>query len=211
MTIGIIGAGGLGSNVARMFANSGIEAVIANRRGPDSLAPLVAELGPAIRAGSIEDAASADVVVAAVRWDDIEKVLRPLAPWGGRIVVDATNPVEFLGPDAPADPDNPLAAYGIRAVDLGGKHSSEVFSTFVPGARVVKAFNHLEAGLLARKPESGRRVLFHSGDDADARADVQRIIEQTGHFPIDLGSLNVGAPLFSMFGPLASINLVKLA
>lgn len=213
MGIGIIGAGGLGSNVARMLAKGGIPATIANSRGPESLAPLVQELGPSIRAASIEEAASADTVVAAVRWVDAERVFGNLPPWNGRIVIDGTNPVEFLDPDSPdaRDPANPLAAYGIRAVDLGGRHSSAVFREFVPGARVVKAFNHLEAGLLPRAPETGgQRVLFYSGDDADARAEVGGIIERVGHFPIDLGTLDVGGPLTSLFGPLATINLVRL-
>ena len=210
MTIGIIGAGTLGSNIARMLAQSGLNAVIANRRGPESLAPLIDELGGTVRAGSVDEAASADIAIAALRWADAEAVLGSVAPWNGRIVVDATNPVEFLAPDAPQDPSNPLAGFGIRAVDLGGKQSTEVFATFVPGARVVKAFNHLGAGLLAQTPTSGQRVLFLSGDDAGARAEVRAIIERTGRFPVDLGPLNVGGPLFSMFGPLASVDLVKI-
>lgn len=62
---------------------------------------------------------------------------------GSRIVVDATNPVLFLEPDSPdrKDRTNPLAAYGIKAVDLKGRASGEVFAERVPGARVVKAFN----------------------------------------------------------------------
>ena len=69
--------------------------------------------------------------------------------WSGRIVIDGTNPVEFIDPNWPdaKDPSNPLAAYGIKAVDLAGKYSSEVFSQFVPGVRVVKAFNHLDGSV----------------------------------------------------------------
>jgi predicted dinucleotide-binding enzyme len=112
MTIGIIGAGALGSNVARLFAKNGISAMIANRHGPESLAPLLAELGPSIKAGTKEDAANADIVLVAVRWVDVENVLSGLPPWNDRIVIDATNPVEFLHPDSPEanDPSNPLAA-----------------------------------------------------------------------------------------------------
>src|SRR5258706_5340 len=126
MSIGIIGAGALGSNVARLLANNGIPATIANSRGPDSLKALVSEIGPSIRAGSVRDAASADVVLVAVRWVDIKKALSSLPAWNGRVVIDGTNPVEFLEPNAPKDPTNPLAAFGIKAVDLGGKHSSAV-------------------------------------------------------------------------------------
>lgn len=137
MSIGIIGSGALGSNLARIFAKAGIAATISNSRGPASLSALVEELGPSIKAGTVEEAASADIVFAAVRWVDAEKVMGSLPAWNGRIVVDGTNPVEFIDPNSPdaSDPSNPLAAYGIKAVDLGEKHSSEVFSQYVAGAR----------------------------------------------------------------------------
>src|SRR5260221_12815523 len=140
MSIGIIGAGALGSNVARLLAKSGVSATITNSRGPESLAGLVGQLGPSIKAGTVEETASADIVLVAVRWVDLEKALDGLPAWNGRVVIDGTNPVEFLDPDSPdaKDPNNPLAAYGIKAVDLGGRHSSAVFRDLVPGARVVK-------------------------------------------------------------------------
>ncbi|RFB78264.1 NADPH-dependent F420 reductase [Methylovirgula sp. 4M-Z18] len=214
MSIGIIGAGALGSNIARVLAGNGIAATIANRRGPDSLAELVQELGPSIMAGSLAEAARADIVIVALRWVDLEKVLGGLPAWNGRIVIDATNPVAFLDPDSPdaKDPTNPLAAYGIKVIDLGGKHSSAVFRTFVPGARVVKAFNHLAAeALLKPAVAGGQRALFYSGDEADAKAKVRKIIEQTGFYPIDLGTLDVGGPLTSLpFGPLGTANLVRI-
>ena len=213
MSIGIIGAGALGSNVARLLAKSGISATIANSRGPESLARLVGELGLRSRPAPSE-AASADIVLVAVRWVDLGKALGGLPAWNGRIVIDGTNPVAFLDPNSPdaKDPSNPLAAYGIKAIDLGGKHSSEVFREFVPGARVVKAFNHLDVNVLPEPAVSGgQRVLFYSGDDADAKAEVRKIIEQTGYFPVDLGVLDVGGPLASLpFGSLAAINLVKI-
>jgi len=214
MSIGIIGAGALGSNVARLLARSGIPATIANNRGPASLARLVGELGPSISAGTVEQAARADIVLVAVRWADLERAVGGLPAWKGRIVIDATNPVVFLDPDSPdaKDPGNPLAAYGIKAIDLGGRHSSQVFRDFVPGARVVKAFNHLDARVLSEPfVAGGRRVLFYSGDDADAKAEVRTMIERTGHFPVDLGALDVGGPLTSLpFGTLASFNFIKV-
>lgn len=214
MSIGIIGAGALGSNVARLLAKSGVSATIANSRGPESLAELVAELGLSIKAGTVREAASADIVLVAVRWVDLEKALNGLPEWNGRVVIDGTNPVEFLDPNSPdaKDPNNPLAAYGIKAVDLGGKHSSQVFREFVPGARVVKAFNHIDVRVLPEPEVSGgQRVLFYSGDDADAKAEVRKIIEGTGHFPVDLGGLDVGGPLAGLpFGSLAAIQFVKI-
>lgn len=214
MSIGIIGSGALGSSVARALAKKGIVATISNSRGPESLASLIAELGVSIKAGTVEEAASADIVFAALRWTDAERVLSTLPAWNGRIVIDGTNPVEFLDPDSPDanDPANPLAAYGIKAVDLGGKYSSEIFSRFVPGARVVKAFNHLDVSVLS-EPEvaGGRRVLFYSGDDVAAKSDVRKLIEDVGFYPVDLGALNVGGPLASLpFGSLAAQNFIKI-
>src|SRR5258708_38119273 len=101
MSIGIIGAGALGSNAARLLAKSGISATIANSRGPQSLAGLVKELGPSIKAGAVKEAASAHIVMVAVRWVDLEKALGGLPAWDRRIVIDRTNPVAFLYPQSP--------------------------------------------------------------------------------------------------------------
>lgn len=215
MNIGIIGSGALGSNFARILAKKGISATISNSRGPDSLATLVKELGPSIKAGTVAEAASADIVLVAVRWVDAETVLRNLPAWDGRIVIDGTNPVEFFDPATSPDANdasNPLAAYGIKAVDLGDKHSSQIIASFVPGARVVKAFNHNDVNVL-KEPEvaGGKRVLFYSGDDASAKAEVRKIMEATGFFPVDLGTLDVGGPLASLpFGGLSTHNFIKI-
>jgi 8-hydroxy-5-deazaflavin:NADPH oxidoreductase len=178
------------------------------------LAGLVKDLGPSLKAGRAEDAAKADIVIVALRWVDLKKVLGSLPAWKGRIVIDATNPVEFLDPNSPDrnDPGNPLAAYGLKAIDLGDKGPTRVFSEFVPGARVVKALNHLPVNLLPEPSASGgKRVLFYSGDDAGAKADVHKLLEQTGAFPIDLGTIDVGGPLTTLpFGPLGGISLIKV-
>jgi predicted dinucleotide-binding enzyme len=214
MSIGIIGAGALGSNLARAFAKAGIAAVISNSRGPQSLAGLVAELGPAIKPGTTQEAAKADIVFLALRWVDLKKVLGGLPAWNGRIVVDGTNPVEWIDPNSAdaKDPTNPLAAYGIKAIDLRGRHSSSVVRELLPGARLVKAFNHLDVSALPQPAASGgQRVLFYSGDDADAKAAVRGLMAKAGFFPIDLGTLDVGGPLASLpFGPLAGASFVKI-
>lgn len=147
MGIGIIGAGRIGLAIAGILARIGEDVVIANRRGPQSLQPLVDELGPRVAAGSVADAARQDIVFVAVNWSKVPAALQDLPDWGGRIVVDTNNPIEA-----------PL----FQPFDLGGRISTEVFSDYVPGARVVKAFNHLPPELLARDPqaEGGRRVLF---------------------------------------------------
>lgn len=214
MTIGIIGSGALGANIAKILAKSGIPAIIANKRGPASLVDLVHEVGPSIAAGTVEEAARADIVFLAMPWAALDDVLSGLPDWEGRIVVDGTNPVLFLDPGSPEanDPSNPLAAYGIKAVDLGGQDSSAVVAAKVPGARVVKAFNHLDINVLQKPEEAGgKRVLFYSGDDADAKAQVKTLLDVSGFVSIDLGTLAVGGPLTSLpFGPLATHNFVLI-
>jgi predicted dinucleotide-binding enzyme len=198
-TIGIIGAGAIGAAFARALSRQGIELVIANSRGPESLASLVAELGPTARAGTREEAAAQPIVLVAVNWSKLPAALAGLPAFDGRILIDANNSIE-----APT----------FKAIDLQGRMSSEVFAEWVPGARVVKAFNHLAAGLLERDPaaEGGRRVLFVSGDDADAKAQVVDLIERVGFFGIDLGTLSVGARLAQFpGGPLPILNLVRFA
>ena len=137
------------------------------------------------------------MVFVAVPWSKIPTALAGLPQWGGRIVVDANNPIEA-----------PL----FKPADLKGRASSEVFSDLVPGARVVKAFNHLLAPLLSRDPtaEGGRRVMFYSGDDAKAKAEVGALIDRLGFFGIDLGALAIGGRLAQFpGGPLPALNLVK--
>jgi 8-hydroxy-5-deazaflavin:NADPH oxidoreductase len=198
MTIGIIGSGAIGTAFARTLARSGIEATISNSRGPDSLKELVRELGPAIKAGTREEAARADIVFIAVNWTKLPAALADLPDWSGRIVIDANNPIEA-----------PL----FKPVDLKGRVSSEVFADLVPEARVVKAFNHLRAEVLASDPKAddGRRVLFYSGNDNAAKAEVAAIIDRIGFVGIDLGSLAVGGKLAQFpGGPLPNQNLVKV-
>jgi predicted dinucleotide-binding enzyme len=213
MTIGIIGAGALGSNLAKALAAKGVQAVISNSRGPESLAPLVKSLGPNIRAVTTEEAAKADIVVLGVHWADVPKVVKTLPAWSGRIVIDATNPLEFLAPDAPErkDPNNPFAALGVKLADLGGRVSSEIVADLVPGARLVKTFNHFGVSLLV-EPEvaGGQRVLFYSGDDAAAKSEIRQLIETLGFFAVDLGALSVGGAQTTPLGPLSMTNFVKV-
>jgi 8-hydroxy-5-deazaflavin:NADPH oxidoreductase len=198
MSIGIIGSGAIGAAFARALARAGIEATISNSRGPDSLQELVRELGPSIKAGTREQAARADIVLVAVNWSKLSAALAGLPDWSGRIVVDANNPIEA-----------PL----FKPVDLNGRVSSEVFAELVPGARVVKAFNHLRADILAGEPRAagGRRVLFYAGNDNAAKAEVGALIDRIGFAGVDLGSLAVGGKLAQFpGGPLPNQNFIKM-
>lgn len=196
-SIGILGAGNIGQAVARALSKHGIPVTIANSRGPESLEDVVKDLGPSIVAGTREDAAAKDIVFVAINWSKLPSALAGLPNFGGRIVIDANNPIEA-----------PL----FKPAELHGRTSSEVFAALVPGARVVKAFNHLQPHLLAGDPtaEGGRRVLFYSSDDPRAKAEVGGLIERLGFFGIDLGPLAVGARLVQFpGGPLPALNLVR--
>jgi len=197
-TIGILGAGQIGQAFARALARNGIAATIANSRGPETLADVVRDIGPALTAGTREEVASSDIVLVAINWSKLPAALAGL-DLAGRIVIDANNPIEA-----------PL----FKPAELHGRASSEVFAGLVPGARLVKAFNHLPPPLLAGDPqaEGGRRVLFYSGDDAQAKAEVGRLIDRIGFFGVDLGPLSVGARLVQFpGGPLPALNLVRFA
>jgi predicted dinucleotide-binding enzyme len=191
MDVGIIGAGRLGQAMARTALRADRRIVMANSRGPDSLASLVPALGEGASAGTVDDAASADIVVIAVPWPRVPEAVQGLQ-WDGGIVIDATN--DF-------DPS-----------DLNGRTSSEVLADLVPGARVVKAANTLGAAILGSDPHEGggRRVIFLSGDDADAKSDVVALFEDAGFVAIDLGGLVAGGAMQQLGGPLAGVNLIQL-
>lgn len=214
MSIGIIGAGHLGSNFARALARKNIPALISSRRGPEGLRELAAQIGPSIRPANVADAAQADIVVLAVRWVDLESVLRPLPAWKGRIIIDATNAVAFLDPTSPEarDPTNPLVAWGIKAIDLHGQTSSEVVAKLVPGAHVVKAFNHLHVEWLPEpRTAAGQRTAFYAGNDTDAKSKVANLIAQLDFAGIDLGSLDTGGRLIQVpGGSLSMFGLIKV-
>ncbi|MCO5731311.1 NADPH-dependent F420 reductase [Rhizobium sp. SSA_523] len=197
-SIGIIGAGQIGTAIATALARNNIPATLSNSRGPESLKDVVSALGPVITAGTREEAASKDIVIVAVNWSKLPVALAGLPNFGGRIVIDANNPIEA-----------PL----FKPANLKGRSSSEVFVDLVPGARVVKAFNHLQPHLVAGDPSShgGKRVLFFSGDDGSAKAEVGRIIERLGFFALDLGDLSLGARLVQFpGGPLPGLNLIRI-
>ena len=191
-SIGIIGAGRIGKAIAQIANRAGRPVVISNSRGPASLVSVVEELGGDVTAGTVTEAAAADMVVVAVMWPEVAGAVEGLE-WNGRIVIDPTN--DF-------DPS-----------DLDGRTSSEVVADLVAPARVVKIANTLGAGILASDPHEadGQRVLFLSGDDADAKAPVRGLFEDAGFSVVDLGSLHDGGQMQQFGGPLAGLNLIRLA
>ena len=188
--IGIIGAGRLGQAMARTAVRAGRSVVIANSRGPDSLTSVVSELGERVTAGSANEAAAARIVVLAVPWDHVHSAVDGI-DWNGQIVIDATN-------DWAAD-------------DLQGRTSSEIVADLVAPAPVVKAANTLGADLLASDPHEagGRRVIFFSGDHADAKKEVVALFEDAGFAAIDLGDLATGGAMQQIHHPLAGLNLIR--
>jgi 8-hydroxy-5-deazaflavin:NADPH oxidoreductase len=191
MDVGIIGAGRLGQAMARTALRAGRQVVLSNSRGPESLAAFVSTLGERASAGTVDEAAGAGIVVIAVPWPRVPEAVQGLH-WDGRVVIDATN--DF-------DPS-----------DLNGRTSSQVLADLVPGARVVKAANTLGAALLGSDPHEagGRRVIFLSGDDAEAKSEVSALFDDAGFVAIDLGGLVSGGAMQQLGGPLAGVNLIKL-
>jgi predicted dinucleotide-binding enzyme len=190
--VGIIGAGRIGQAMARTALRARRSVAIANSRGPESLTSVVSELGDGVSAGTVEQAAAAGIVVIAVPWPRVQQALDGLE-WSGQIVIDATNDFE--------------------PSDLNGRTSSEVVADLVRGARVVKAANTLVAAVLGSDPQEagGQRVIFLSGDDVDAKAEVISLFEDAGFFPIDLGALITGGAMQQLGAPLAGVNLIRLS
>jgi hypothetical protein len=194
--IGIIGAGKLGQALARTARRAGRPVVISNSRGPESLGPVIAKFNAGVTAGTSRDAAHCPIVAVAVPWTRVKDAVSELS-WTGQILIDATNAV--LLPS-------------LESVPLDGSTSSEFVAKLVPGARVVKAANHFAADVLGADPHEngGRRVLFVSSDDTDAKSRVVDVFEAAGFAPIDLGALVAGGALHQWGGPLAGHNLVRV-
>jgi hypothetical protein len=190
-SVGVIGAGRIGKAMAQIASRANRPVMISNREGPQSLSSVVQELGEGVSAGTVKEAAVKDIVVLAVMWPDVPEAVGGLE-WEGRILIDPTN--DF-------DPS-----------DLNGRTSSEVVADLVAPARVVKTANIYGAELLASDPRhaGGQGVMFLSGDDADAKSEVDSLFADAGFYVIDLGGLREGGQMHQLGAPLAGQNLIRL-
>ena len=197
MRLGTIGAGTVALAFAREALAAGHDVVLSSRRGPESLASKVAELGHGAFAATVEQVASVDYVLLAVPWTNVADALRGLPAWNGRVLIDATNAFSEVSP-------NPVLA------DLGNKGASEIVAGLAPSARVVKAFNSIVIERFNRGPQKngGRRVIFVSGDHPEPVEVVKNLIASFGFAPVYLGGLVTGGRLQQAGGPLAGRDLV---
>lgn len=197
MHIGIIGAGSEGAALARNLVAANHEVAIANAHGPDTLRPLVQTLGRRAAAATPREAARfGDVVMLATPFRAYES----LAPedFAGKVVVDAEN--YYPRRDGP-----------LPELDNDDTTSSELVQQHLPGARLVKAFNAMQAGHLTdygRSAGAGQRYgIPVCGDDDAAKRIVMDLVEQMGFEPVDAGSLADGGRRIQPGSPVFTADL----
>ena len=181
-TIGIIGAGNIGSQIARLAVENDYNVVISNSRGPETLSALIAELGPKARAATAVEAAKVgDIVVVTVPLKNYRKV--PVEPLAGKIVIDTDNYY-------------PERDGHIPELDNESTTTSELLQAHLPTSKVVKAFNHIYAADVTTHGQpagaKNRRALVIAGDDKDAKARVTHLLDQFGFDTVDAGPLREG-------------------
>ena len=181
-TIGLIGAGHIGSQLARLAVAHDYDVVISNSRGPETLSGLVAELGPKARAATALEAATAgDIVVVTVPLKNYRSV--PVEALKGKVVIDTNNYY-------------PQRDGHIPELDDESTTTAELLQAHLPASKVVTAFNHIYAAELTTHGQPAgtrnRRALVIAGDDREAKATVTRLIDQFGFDVVDAGALKEG-------------------
>jgi predicted dinucleotide-binding enzyme len=193
MKIAMIGAGRMAQALTPLFVRAGHEVCLSNSRGPESLADLVDRLGPGTRAATVAEAVEgADVVFLATPWGRTAEAVSAVADWGGRVVVDTTNNRSAPGPQG--------------LIDIGDRVSSEIVAGYVPGAKVVKAFNVTPIPMLVPALGSAAgetNAVYVAGDDDQAKSLVAELVAGIGGVAVDTGDLHSGGRLQGMSGPLA--------
>lgn len=179
-TIGFIGAGHIGGQIARKAVELGYDVVISNSRGPETLADLVAELGPKARAATPAEAAAAgDFAVVSVPLRSIQDV--PVDPLAGKIVLDTNN--YYWERDG-----------HVPALDAGEATTSGLLQEHLPQSKVAKAFNHIRFsqittdGTPAGTPS--RRALATASDFPEAAELVTRLYDEFGFDTVNMGPLS---------------------
>ena len=180
IVIGIIGAGEVGSQIARAAIKNGYEVVIANSRGPETLKDLIDELGPSARAATAADAAEAgDFVVVAVPLKLINNM--PVEQLAGKIVIDTNNYMPWRDGHFPM-------------IDSGEKTVHELRQEQLPTSKVAKAFTHIQADRLfiSSKPTGvpDRHALSVSSNFPEAVELVTRLYDQFGFDTVDNSPLS---------------------
>lgn len=183
MKIGIIGAGYIGLNTAKLFAKAGHEIAIANSRGPETLTDLTGEIGENAKAVTVREAADfGEIVLVSIPLGRYREL--PADAFEGKIVIDTNN----YYPERDGQIDE---------LDSDETTSSELLLAHLKGARIVKAFNtiwfeHLKTQGDTALPIEQRRVIFVAGDDREAKKLVSNLIEEIGFAAYDTGSLAEG-------------------
>jgi predicted dinucleotide-binding enzyme len=198
MNIAVIGSGSVGRALATRFARAAVSVSLSSRTDSPAFSEFVRARSPYVTPTTVREGLGARIVVLAVPYASVRDLAHVASDWNDRIVIDATNAIDF-----------PM----FTPTDLAGRPSTEVVAETLRVRRVVKAFNTLPAALLGEDPAvgDGRRVLFVSGNDASANAEVSTLIDTLGFAPIDLGKLAVGGRLQEFGGPLAAKNLTQHA
>jgi predicted dinucleotide-binding enzyme len=181
-TIGLVGAGHIGSQVARLAVAHGYDVVISNSRGPETLGDLVKELGPKARAATpVEAARAGDIVVVTIPLKNYRSV--PVEPLAGKIVIDTNNYY-------------PQRDGHIPELDNESTTTAELLQAWLPTSKVVKAFNHIYAAELTTHGQPAgtpnRRALVIAGNDAEAKAVVTKLLDAFGFDTVDAGPLKEG-------------------
>ena len=202
MIIGLIGAGHIGTAVAKNALRAGHQVVISNSRGPETLTDLVAELGDGARAATAAEAGAAgEVVVVTVPFKAVDRV--PVEPLAGKVVIDTNN--YYWERDG-----------HVAEIDEGRQTVSGTLQDHLPTSKVVKLFNQIQAERLAKGGEGTGTALPIAGDDQDAKATVTALVREFGFDVVDAGPLAAGAtfdrdqPAYGFDGDAAALQ-AKLA
>jgi predicted dinucleotide-binding enzyme len=178
LKIGIIGAGHIGGTLASLWVRARHEVLVSSRH-PDQLTGLVRSLGPTARAGTPREAALfGDVVLISVPYGALPQVGRDFrTELSGKIVLDTGNPY----PQRDGD----------MAVEARRKGTGVSSAEFLPGVRLVRAFNAINSGDLAGEAHrSGERIAIPlAGDDSQALEVAQRLVRDAGFEPVVVGPL----------------------